>query len=87
MCERYAGFRSAEVCRGAGRRCPGQISILGFDDLTLTEFMTPKLSTVRVLKESTGARAARMILEKAGEPDAAAEHILISTDPVFLYFL
>ncbi|NIK78890.1 DNA-binding LacI/PurR family transcriptional regulator [Paenibacillus castaneae] len=62
-----------------GVRCPSDISIIGFDDLSLTEVMNPKLTTVRVPKADLGIRAAQMILRRIENPSAVPEHVLLST--------
>lgn len=59
--------------------CPDQISVIGFDDLSLAEIMTPKLTTVRVPKADIGARAAQMIMRRIEDGNITPEHVLLST--------
>lgn len=63
-------------------KCPEDVSVIGFDDLSLTEFMNPKLTTVRVPKESIGARAVQSLFRRIETPDRHAEHVHISTELV-----
>lgn len=60
-------------------RCPEDVSIIGFDDLTLTELMNPKLTTIRVPKNDIGMRAVQMLMRRIENPDVTPEHILMST--------
>lgn len=62
--------------------CPGDISVIGFDDLTLTEVMQPKLTTIRVPKADIGIRAAQMLLRRIENPHITPEHVLMSTQLV-----
>lgn len=59
--------------------CPEDVSIIGFDNLTITELMTPKLTSVNVPKAVIGSRAAQMMLRRIENPDSVPEMVLIST--------
>lgn len=59
--------------------CPDDVSMVGFDDLTITELMTPKLSTVSVPKSVIGSRAVQMLLKRIDNPDFIQELLLIAT--------
>lgn len=72
-------FESLKLLGEWGVSCPDQISVIGFDDLTLTELMHPKLTTVRVPKADIGCRAAQMALRCIRQPGETAEHVLLST--------
>ncbi|CAM3230014.1 LacI family DNA-binding transcriptional regulator [Paenibacillus lupini] len=63
-----------------GYRCPEQASVIGFDDLSLAEFMIPKLTTVRVPKEDIGSRAVRAVLDRIKHPDTVSELIQLETE-------
>lgn len=52
----------------AGISCPGQMSVIGFNDLPLVDKLTPPLTTVRLPLAEMGRLAARILL---GEIDAA----------------
>lgn len=60
-------------------RCPDNVSVIGFDDLTLGEMMQPKLTTVRVPKNDIGIRAVQVLLRRIQQPDFTPEHVLLST--------
>lgn len=59
--------------------CPDDISVIGFDNLSLTGLMTPHLTTVSVPKEAIGARAVQLILRRLDRPDTVPELVLLST--------
>jgi len=44
-------------------RIPGDISIIGFDDIDLAKYSTPSLTTVRVYKEELGSIGVRTLLQ------------------------
>jgi len=46
-----------------GMQVPGDISITGFDDISLATAVDPKLTTVRVPQENMGSSAAKLLIE------------------------
>ena len=44
-------------------KIPDDISIIGFDDIDLAKYSTPKLTTIRVYKEEMGSIGVRMLLQ------------------------
>lgn len=46
-----------------GLRCPEDISVVGYNDLPLSRFVAPSLTTVEMPAEEIGAEAARMALQ------------------------
>lgn len=53
------------ACRGAGVRVPGDLAVVGFDDISLSRDVVPALTTVRVPMEELGARATELALSPA----------------------
>jgi LacI family transcriptional regulator len=53
-----------------GIRVPGDISIVGFDDLSWSEAATVPLTTVRQPREELGRRAVRMLLDEIDRGEA-----------------
>lgn len=73
-------FEALKVVADLGLRCPEDISVIGFDDLTLAEMLNPRLTTVKVPKESIGKRAVQVLFSRFAELDRDTEHVLISTE-------
>jgi len=55
--------------RQAGLSVPGDISVVGYDDITSAAYFFPPLTTVRSPKAEMGARASRMILQLVQQKD------------------
>jgi LacI family transcriptional regulator len=52
-----------QAVRESGRSIPGDISIVGFDDIPLGRYITPSLTTVRQPAFEKGLHAARILIE------------------------
>lgn len=48
--------------RAAGRACPGDISVIGFDDLPLAGYFEPALTTIAQPKQQIGRRAVELLI-------------------------
>jgi DNA-binding LacI/PurR family transcriptional regulator len=55
--------------REAGRRVPGDISIVGFDDIPVAPFVDPPLTTVYVPQEDLAAAALAVLLRAMEDPE------------------
>ncbi|WP_461059864.1 LacI family DNA-binding transcriptional regulator [Streptomyces pseudoechinosporeus] len=66
--------------REAGLDVPGDISLVGFDDVPFAADLTPALTTVRVPYEDLGRTAVRLALER--EERLADDHVVLSTQLV-----
>lgn len=53
-------------CQRLGRRVPDDISIVGFDDLPLTQYVFPQLTSVRVPAAEMGNLAVQLLLDLIG---------------------
>jgi len=60
-------------------RCPDDVSVIGFDNLTISEFINPKLTTVDVPKEVIGFKSVQMLLKRLQHPRHLPELVLIPT--------
>ncbi|HXT35253.1 MAG TPA: LacI family DNA-binding transcriptional regulator [Chloroflexota bacterium] len=49
--------------RALGLRCPGDISVVGFDDIPIAAYLEPPLTTVRQPMHEMGVRAMRLLIE------------------------
>ncbi|MBI5961009.1 MAG: LacI family DNA-binding transcriptional regulator [Chloroflexi bacterium] len=62
-----------------GRRIPDDLSIIGFDNIDLTQEVTPPLTTIHVDKTLMGVLAVRRLRERAEYPDQVAMTTTLST--------
>lgn len=63
----------------AGIRVPDDVSIIGFDDLSLGAFSNPPLTTVHVLKHEVGEIAVRRLLGNISNPKTYTCKTLVNT--------
>ncbi|MFJ4833790.1 LacI family DNA-binding transcriptional regulator [Streptomyces sp. NPDC088747] len=67
--------------REAGLDVPGDVSLVGFDDVPFAADLTPALTTVRVPYEELGRTAVRLALERENRL-ADDDHVVLSTQLV-----
>lgn len=69
-----------QAARHLGLSIPGDLSVVGFDDLPLTRFTDPPLTTVHQPVRRKGEEAARMLLEALSpEQGRGGEHRVLET--------
>jgi len=83
----FAGsdMQSIGLLRAAQERglsVPGDLSIVGYDDLPVAQWTTPPLTTVRQPLMEMGATAVRMLLDLADGHDPLARRVNLSTELV-----
>jgi LacI family transcriptional regulator len=69
-----------EELRSRGMSCPGDMSILGYDDAPLVNRIDPPLSTIALPGEEIGARAGEMVLELLADPDKPPESVRLPAE-------
>src|SRR4029078_1888802 len=52
----------------AGIDVPGEMSVVGFDDIPIARYVSPALTTVRVAIDVLGARAAALLFRALADP-------------------
>lgn len=63
--------------RLSGQAVPGDVSVVGYDDLPVAPYMDPPLTTVRQPMEELGALAATLLLDQlAGEAPVTGDQLL-----------
>ncbi len=77
-------FGAMQAFARFGYRIPEDVSIVGFDDMPACEMVSPPLTSIRVMKNQTGAIAMqrlheRIVCAKEKRPDPVHLHITIST--------
>jgi LacI family transcriptional regulator len=65
-----------------GLNVPGDLALVGFDNISVAEHFSPPLTTVRIFKEQIGRMAAHRILELVNEPDIPPVESSVSTELV-----
>lgn len=65
----YAALAFIRALRENGYRVPDDVSVVGFDDMSMVAFTDPPVTTVRIECEEIGARAVRELLARAVHPD------------------
>ncbi|NEC64009.1 LacI family DNA-binding transcriptional regulator [Streptomyces sp. SID9727] len=68
--------------RAAGKTVPGDIAVVGFDDIPMSEHTEPPLTTVRQPTRQMGETAARMLLSHLGGTPAPETPVVLPTELV-----
>ncbi len=68
-----------EAIRAAGLECPADVSVVGFNDAPLAQYLTPPLSTVRIRGVDIGRTAAELAL--AAIADSRAKRRTVTFAP------
>lgn len=68
--------------RSRGLRCPDDISVMGFDDVTEATVTVPQLTTIRQPMKALGRQAVRMLIGRMDDRETPASHIELATELV-----
>ncbi len=60
-----------KALREAGQSVPGDISLVGFDDIELSQHITPALTSVHLSADQLGATALRTLVARVHNPEAS----------------
>ncbi|SFB84276.1 LacI family transcriptional regulator [Bosea sp. CRIB-10] len=63
-----------------GLSCPGDLSIVGHNDMPLVDMVDPPLTTVRIAHVEMGRAAAQRLLERLADPDAETSVTLMPAE-------
>jgi LacI family transcriptional regulator len=63
-----------------GRALPDDLSVVGFNDITLARYVRPALTTVRQDAYRKGQIAAQLLLARIASADAKTEHVILPTE-------
>jgi len=73
-------FGVAEAARVTGRRIPQDLSVVGFDDLPISRWVSPPLTTVRQPLAKMGRTAAEMLLTMIEEREPFGRQVELATE-------
>jgi DNA-binding LacI/PurR family transcriptional regulator len=65
-----------------GLRIPGQIAVVGYDDLPWATSLQPPLTAVAQPAKDVGVTAARLLLDRLAEPERPTRRIILNTQLV-----
>jgi LacI family transcriptional regulator len=71
-----------DVLAERGRRCPEDVSVVGFNDMPFADRFDPPLTTVHIPHREIGAAAADLLLERLGDGGGDAPQIRLA--PTFV---
>ncbi|HEX2911734.1 MAG TPA: LacI family DNA-binding transcriptional regulator [Chloroflexia bacterium] len=69
-----------KALREADLQVPGDVSVIGFDDIEMAEHLTPALTTVRINKEAMGAVAVDRLISRASNPEQVNVTVTLGVD-------
>ena len=72
-------LQAINTFREHGLRLGEDISVIGFDDLPVTQINDPPLTSVRVFNDALGETAVRRVIDLIQNPDQPFQHILVGT--------
>ena len=73
-CNDGAAYRTVEVCRELGIRVPGDLSVIGFDDIANAASFNPPLTTIRQPISGIGSNAVEMLCAQIEGRAEKTEH-------------
>jgi LacI family transcriptional regulator len=66
--------------RETGRRVPGDVAVVGYDDIPAAEYCDPPLTTIRQPMQEVGKVATRLLIQAIEEPDTVQRgEVLLKT--------
>ena len=63
-----------------GLSIPKDLSVIGFDDLSMSELVTPPLTTVRQDIKKKALVTCELLMKNIKEPDSPAENIVLNVE-------
>ncbi len=71
-----------KALRDSGHRVPEDVSLVGFDDVDTSQYLSPALTTIRVNKEALGSTAVKHLLTRATDMDAVSVTSILEVELV-----
>lgn len=63
-CNDLMGVGAVNACKRMGKKIPNEMSIIGYDNISLSRFIEPKLTTMDQNMFALGSNAAELLIEK-----------------------
>ncbi len=79
-CNDLMAFGVYQAARKRGLRVPEDISIIGFDDITFSEFMEVPLTTIRQPALDMGKTAVEKVIEMINDPESEKEKVVFKPE-------
>ena len=76
-CNDLMGIGTVNACRRMGISVPDDISVMGFDNVSLSHFMEPKLSTMDQNMMTLGWTAASLLMEKIASDNRTSRQVVL----------
>lgn len=73
----WLAIGAVDSLQDAGLKIPDEISIVGFDDISVAEFRDLPLTTIRQDVATIGQEAVRLLTEQLKNPDQVGEHKIV----------
>jgi LacI family transcriptional regulator len=61
-----------------GLKCPGDVSVVGHNDMPYVDMLSPPLTTVRIAQRDMGEAAAKLLLSRIAMPAAKRQHVVLA---------
>ncbi len=79
-CDDLLALGAIHAARSANLRVPDDLSVVGFDDIALASFVSPRLTTIRQPKQRVGELAAQLLIARvSGQRQHVVSEILLPT--------
>jgi DNA-binding LacI/PurR family transcriptional regulator len=69
-----------QCCRQIGRQVPGEVAIIGYDDIPMASWVTPTLTTCRVDSEEMGRLAIQLLIDHISGCAEQCENIVLEPE-------
>lgn len=79
-CNDAMAIGAMQYLKDSGKSIPGDVSIIGFDDVVAESMVDPPLCTVRVPKLEMGVEAMKLISEQIKNPGLKNQKILVPAE-------
>jgi LacI family transcriptional regulator len=75
-------FGALEALREAGVRVPGEMAVVGFDDVPMAAYVTPPLTSLHLPARELGQAAADILLKLIAGKEVKERTVLLDTNLV-----